>query len=119
MLRNNVGAIHRFLSATFETVLQLNVALVTLPVAYMQTFGGTERKRDSKQFIEKCILPLQYTLSDWVNNLVISSWGPSDSDLSTWTTEFKDSDFNHGLMTRTWTRAQGTWDLIRTLGLVT
>ena len=34
----------KFLSATFENVLQLNVALVTLPVAYMQTFDGTERK---------------------------------------------------------------------------
>jgi hypothetical protein len=40
-----------FLSATFNNVSQLNVALVTLPVAYMQTFGGTERKEREYQTI--------------------------------------------------------------------
>lgn len=35
--------------------------------------------------MEKFLLPLQYTLSDWVNTFIFSSWGPSDSDLNTWT----------------------------------
>jgi hypothetical protein len=33
-----------FLSAILEKVLHLNVSLATLPVFYMLTFGGTERK---------------------------------------------------------------------------